>query len=128
MYSLHPVTIEDVSLFLSECAANESERRSIQRGAVGLQWLERGDSRAPDLVSHALAAFLAERQPSFVLLEISLSNWEAQIDRGVGMLLRPLARLLIDAGLERALAQRFPIRLDHAKGMMGGAVIIAAYK
>ena len=123
MYSLHPVTTDDVTAFLSECTTNASERRAVQRGAVGLQWLERGDSRAPDLVSHALATFLAEQRPSFVLFEISLTNWEAQIDRGVGMLLRPPARLLIDAGMERALAQRFPIRLDHTKGMMGGAFV-----
>ena len=35
------------------------------------------------------------------MTEISLTNWEAQIDRGIGMLMRPPARILIDAGMER---------------------------
>jgi hypothetical protein len=41
------------------------------------------------------------------------------------MLMRPPARLLIDAGFEPALARTLPIRLDMSRGMMGGAYIPA---
>lgn len=125
MFSLHPVTIEDVSAFLTETAAGTSNSQASCRGALGLQWLASDDSRGPGAVGQALAEFLAERWPCFVLSEISLTRWEAAIDRGVGMLLRPPARLLIEAGLERAIARRLPIRLDHDGGVMAGAYIPA---
>lgn len=118
MFSLHPVTIDDVRTFLAECAASADVP-----GARGLERLRRGDSQGTDMVGQALTAFLAERQPSFVLTDISLTNWEAQIDRGIGMLMRPPARILIDGGMERPLAQQFPIRLDHNAGYMAGAYI-----
>ena len=35
------------------------------------------------MVGHALATYLAEQRPCFVLTETSLTNWEATIDRGV---------------------------------------------
>ena len=120
MFSLHPVTTSDVVEFLSACAAGTSER-----GAAGLEMLTRGDSRGPAAAGVALAEFLAARQPSFVLTEISFTNWEATIDRGLGMLLRPPARLLVDAGLDREIAKQFPIRLDHNGGMMAGAYVPA---
>jgi hypothetical protein len=120
VFSLHPVTIEDVRAFLAA-----SESNADKRGSRGLDWLCRGDSRGPEMVGQALATFLAGRQPSFVLTEISLTNWEAQIDRGIGMLMRPPARILIDAGMERGLAQRFPIRLDHSGGCMAGGYVPA---
>jgi hypothetical protein len=120
VFSLHPVTIDDVRAFLAA-----SDTSVDQGGALGLDWLRRSDSRGTGMVGQALAAFLAGHQPSFVLTEISLTNWEAQIDRGIGMLMRPPARILIDAGMERSLAQQFPIRLDHDAGSMAGAYVPA---
>jgi hypothetical protein len=120
VYSLHPVTTEDVRAFLVA-----SDTRADSGGAQALDWLRRGDSRATGMFGQALAAFLAERQPSFVLTEISLTNWEAQIDRGIGMLMRPPARILVDAGMDRSVAQQFPIRLDHNAGSMAGAYVPA---
>jgi hypothetical protein len=102
-----------------------SDTNADEYGARGLEWLRRRDSRGTGMVGQALAAFLAGRQPSFVLTEISLTNWEAQIDRGIGMLMRPPARILIDAGMERSLAQQFPIRLGHDAGSMAGAYVPA---
>lgn len=125
MFSLHPVTTEDVSAFLAECAAGQFETGALRRGAFGLEMLERADGRGPGVVGQALAVYLTERWPSFVLPDVSLTRWEAAIDRGVGMLLRPPARLLIEAGMGRELAQRFAIRLDHDGGMMVGAYVPA---
>lgn len=120
MFSLHPVTVSDVSEFLATAATG-----ATSPGATAIELVRRGDSRGPDLLGLALATFLANRRPSFVLSESSLTSWEAQIDRGIGMLLRPPARLLIDAGLERPLAQQLAIRLDHSGGSMAGAFVPA---
>jgi hypothetical protein len=120
VFSLHPVTIDDVRAFLAASDTNADEY-----GARGMERLRRSDSRGTEMVGQALATFLAGRQPSFVLTEISLTNWEAQIDRGIGMLMRPPARILIEAGMERSLAQQFPIRLDHNAGSMAGAYVPA---
>jgi hypothetical protein len=120
VFSLHPVTVADVSEFLAIAASSTDAP-----GALPIEMLRGGDSRGPELLGLALAAFLANRRPSFVLIETSLTSWEAQIDRGVGMLLRPPARLFVDAGLERSLAQQLAIRLDHAGGRMAGAFVPA---
>jgi hypothetical protein len=125
LFSLHPVTTEDVRIFLTESAAGASDNESIRRGSLGLASLSSGDSRGAGMVGHALATYLAEQRPCFVLTETCLTNWEATIDRGVGMLLRPPSRLLVDAGMDRGLAQHFPIRLDHNGGMMAGAYVPA---
>jgi hypothetical protein len=125
MYSLHPVTVNDVKRFLAQCGNPADERPSLRRGALGQEWMRCGDSRGPDLVSHALASFLAEEQISFAFEETNLTHWEASIERGIGMLLRPPSRLFVDAGMDRADAQRFPIRLDVGKGGMAGSYIPA---
>jgi hypothetical protein len=114
------VTVTDVSDFLAVAAQNTD-----CAGGFSIEMLRRGDSRGPNLLGLALATFLANRRPSFVLSETSLTSWEAQIDRGVGMLMRPPARLFIDAGLERSLAQQLAIRLDHDAASMAGAVVPA---
>jgi hypothetical protein len=120
VFSLHPVTVADVSEFLADVAISANSP-----GAMSIDMVRRGDSRGPDLLGLALATFLANRRPSFVLSESSLTSWEAQIDRGIGMFLRPPARILIDAGLERPLAQTLAIRLDHSGGSMAGAFVPA---
>ena len=120
VFSLHPVTVTDVAAFLEG-----AERGDNALGARALELLRRGDSRGPDQLGEALTTFLADRHPIFVLTEISLTNWEAQIDRGIGMMMRPPARLFIDAGMERPLAQQMSIRLDHNAGSMAGAFVPA---
>src|SRR4051812_44010475 len=87
--------------------------------------LARGDQRGADQLTHALAQLLARREPSFYHPGLSLTGLEARIDRGVGMLLRPPARIFVEAGFDEQLARRLPIRLDLSKGMMGGAFIPA---
>ena len=125
MYSLHPVTVDDVRSFLTECGEQSGRSDAVRQGSMGLERMERKDARGPDLASHALASYLAERRPSFAFEELSFSKWEAMIERGVGMLMRPPSRLFADAGMTRDLAQRFPIRLDHGRGAMAGAYVPA---
>ncbi len=84
-----------------------------------------GDSRGPDLVTHSLAAYLAQRHPTFAISDVSFSTWETSIDRGIGMLLRPPSRIFVDAGLDRQHAHQFPIRLDANRGAMAGSWIPA---
>ena len=98
---------------------------SIAEGENALRRIERGEESGVYGLTHALGSFLAERQPSFAHPGLSLSTWEARVDRGAGMLLRPPSRLLIDAGLDPAIARRIPIRLDMSRGMMGGAYLPA---
>ena len=54
---------------------------------------------------------------------MSFTNWEARIERGVGMMMRPPSRLFMDAGMSRDMASNFPIRLDTGKGSMAGAYV-----
>ncbi|MBA2276809.1 MAG: hypothetical protein H0W06_03515 [Chloroflexia bacterium] len=75
------------------------------------------------MVSHALALALSIEHPSFAQEGFGFTVWEARIDRGVGMLLRPPSRLLIDVGLDRDIARALPIRLDLHRGTMGGAFV-----
>ncbi len=122
MYSLHPITTELVVEFLTEVESG-SAIPNITRARQGVAWLNAGDSRGPDVISHALATFLTARGPAFAMADVSLSGWEASIDRGVGMLLRPPSRIFVDAGMSRSRAQEFPIRIDQQRGMMAGAYV-----
>lgn len=125
MYSIHPIATEDLRAFIDACQRGQAGSAGAERGSVGLEWLRRNDSRGPDLLTSGLALFLAERGPSFVFPETSLSMWEATIERGIGMYLRPPSRLFVEAGIERALVQQLPIRLDASAGMMGGSYVPA---
>ena len=125
MYSLHPIVPAAVCDFVFACQGNRPGGPGVERGVAGFEWLRRDDSRGSDLVTSGLALFLAERRPTFVFPDSSLSKWEASIERGIGMYLRPPSRLFVDAGLERELVQRLPIRLDGSGGMMGGSFIPA---
>lgn len=82
-----------------------------------------GDEKAANRISLGLAWALAEQQPSYLIPGFGLSIWEARIDRGVGMLLRPPSRLFLDAGMNAASSRAMPIRLDPQLGMMGGAYV-----
>lgn len=125
MYSLHPVTSDYVRAFLDACSGGETRDPVLEHARQGLAWMRVGDSRGPDLVTHSLATYLAQRLPSFVIPDVSFSTWEASIDRGIGMLLRPPSRIFVDAGLDRQHAHQFPIRLDSNRGTMAGSWIPA---
>lgn len=71
------------------------------------------------------ARLLLSESPTFAGPGASLTVWESHIDRGIGMLLRPPARLFIEAGLDPALARQLPIRVVPGGGAMAGAVIPA---
>ena len=120
--SLHPVTIELASDFVAGRSADGSAVATRLRDE-SLRGLEEGRNRGPDEVAFAFGAFLAERDRSFAGPSLSFTFWEARVDRGIGMLLRPPSRLLIDAGMDVTLARRLPIRLDNAGGRMGGCYI-----
>jgi hypothetical protein len=109
VYTLHLITTADVAAFLAQ-------RDDIRAGMA---------ERQKRQVMVDLAVYLAGWNPTWYFDEISLSGMEASIERGIGMMLRPLSRILIDAGLDRAIAQQFPIRLDANTGPAGGAYIPA---
>ena len=93
---------------------------SARQGLVGAR---AGNEEAANAVSHALALALSTEHPSFAQDGFGLTAWEARIERGVGMLLRPPSRLLMDAGLDSSAARTLPIRLDLNRGTMGGAFV-----
>lgn len=89
----------------------------------GFERARQGQERGLHELTAAFGQIAASQHPSFAHEGLSLTAWEAQIDRGAGMLMRPPARLLIEAGLDPALGHRIAIRLDFTLGMMGGAYI-----
>lgn len=107
--SLHPIEDEVVRAYVAGLPADMVVR------AAG------GSLRAANALTFGLAAELAQRGPSFASRPFGLSFWEAQVDRSLGMLMRPPARLFIEAGLERRASQSMPIRLETQGGTMGGA-------
>jgi hypothetical protein len=125
MFSLHPIRTSEVRAFIEACQRGGSPSPGVEKGSIGFEWMRRNDSRGPAMLTSGLALFLAERGPTFVFPDASLSKWEATIERGIGMYLRPPSRLFVDAGIERAVVQSLPIRLDSSGGMMGGAYVPA---
>lgn len=115
--SLHPVTVDDARAFLAEIAVAPPRR---------LAAVPETSNGYPAAFGHAFASFLADRDVSFVMPGVSLTTWEARVDRGVGMLLRPPSRLFVEAGLPIEAARRLPIRLDAGGGMAAGAYVPAA--
>ena len=115
--SLHPVTGDDARAFLAILAVLPPGR---------LATVPETSNRYPNALGHEFASFLADRAVSFVLPGLSLSTWEARVDRGIGMLLRPPSRLFVEAGMPVEAARRLPIRLDAGGGMMAGAYVPAS--
>ncbi len=96
----------------------------VTRAALqGMERARQGQERGLHEVTAAFGQAAAAQHPSFAHEGLSLTSWDAQIDRGAGMLMRPPARLLIEAGLDPALGRRLAIRLDFTLGMMGGAYV-----
>ena len=93
--------------------------------ARALEAIRQGDEDAANVITLGLARALAQAHPVFVHEGFGLTPWEARVDRGVGMLMRPPSRLFVDAGLDRETVQAMPIRLDLQRGLMGGAYVPA---
>ena len=75
-------------------------------------------------VTGGMAMLMADSFPSFHADGAGLTQWEAMIDRGVGMIMRPPARIFVDHGHNPYLIDKMPIRLDLQGGFpMGGAWI-----
>jgi hypothetical protein len=128
LVSLHPLPEGAVSSFLQLIAGGQSADGTTAAGFASQFWfrsLAQNPSPRPNELSFGLAAWLATWQPVFAQRGLSLSSWEARVDRGSGMVLRPPSRLFIDAGLDPDLARRMPIRIESGDSMMGGAWIPA---
>lgn len=82
-----------------------------------------GREDAANRITLGLAWALAGEHPVFAREGFGLTTWEARIDRGIGMLLRPPSRVFADAGMDRRSLQAMPIRLEVQAGMMGGAYV-----
>ncbi|MCC6313901.1 MAG: hypothetical protein IT337_07790 [Thermomicrobiales bacterium] len=134
--TLHPFDEETVRRYVAAVrgdAAPETvvpndpnwSRRVVERARAGYARAVAGDEAGANAVSLGLARALAALQPTFVLPGAALTPWEARIDRGVGMLMRPPSRLFGEAGLAVPAARAMPIRLDPGAGMMGGAFVPA---
>jgi hypothetical protein len=129
LYSLHPIPDNAASTFLQLLSplALPADGNTVD-DLRGRFWFDRiagsGNPRPNDL-TFGLGAWLATREPVFARPGLSLSSWEAQVDRGSGMLLRPPSRLFIDAGLDPVIARAMPIRIERGDGMMGGAWVPA---
>lgn len=129
LYSLHPFPDGAAEAFLRRVDehgvitdGNTEEDLSDQFWFRRI--VQRSPPRANDL-SFGFAAWLALRQPVFAKQGLSLSTWEARIDRGSGMLLRPPSRLFGEAGLDVGIARAMPIRMASGDSMMGGAFLPA---
>lgn len=74
-------------------------------------------------VSAGLARAMSDSHPTFHYNGFGLTPWEAQFDRGIGMIMRPPARAFVDNGVHPIVTGKMPIRLDLQGGIMGGAWI-----
>lgn len=81
------------------------------------------DENSANRITTALARAMAEANPTFHLEGFGLTPWEAMIDRGIGMLMRPPARVFVDNDIHPLIVHSMPIRLDLQGGIMGGAWI-----
>jgi hypothetical protein len=130
LITVHPLDPEVVRLYVAVLGGDEPVPDAWQAwwspalpGAIGEA--RRGSERAANQLTHGLAQALAGQWPSYFQQGFGFTTWEARIDRGVGMLLRPPSRLFVEAGLPEPVARAMPIRLDLQEGMMGGAWIPA---
>jgi hypothetical protein len=129
LYSLHPLPEEETVVFLQRIAPGESSADGNTPAGVASQFWYRkvagNPQPRPSDLSFGLAGWLAMGQPVFAHQGLSLSSWEARVDRGSGMLLRPPSRLFGDAGLDPAIARAMPIRIEGGDAMTGGAYVPA---
>lgn len=124
-YSLHPFSESEVAKFVAAIQNGRQDPTLVQAAIAGYADAMAGKEAGTYRITHSLALYLAMDHPSFVFPGLSLSSWEARIDRGIGMMMRPPSRLFVDAGLDPSVSRMMPIRLDPNIGMMGGAWIPA---
>jgi hypothetical protein len=128
MMSLHPLDERIVARFVASLRGEREPDPAWQawwpsRAAVLMERMRVGDERASNEITLALANALGAEAPTFAAPGFGLTLWEARVDRGVGMYLRPPARLFRDAGMELDVVRSMPIRIDTNLGPMGGAYI-----
>lgn len=81
------------------------------------------DESAANCIGVGLVRAMADTHPSYHEDGFGFTTWEAQFDRGIGMYMRPPARVFVDNGVSPAVTGRMPIRLDLQGGIMAGAWI-----
>jgi hypothetical protein len=126
--SLHPLDDEVVKRFVAAVTGESAPEPAWQgwwpRDVPGLlDRMRAGDERASNEITVRLAWALGTRHPTFAAPGFGLTLWEARVDRGIGMYLRPPARLFRDLGMGLDVLRAMPIRVDTNLGMMGGAYI-----
>ncbi len=128
MMSLHPLDDRIVARFV-ESIGGGAEPDPAWRAwwpdssGVLMERMRAGDERASGQITLALAYALGSEAPTFAAPAFGLTLWEARVDRGVGMYLRPPARLFRDCGMDLAVVRAMPIRVDTNLGPMGGAYV-----
>lgn len=129
LYALLPLPEDEVRTFVERIASDGSPvDGNTPEAVISQRWFRSiaGNSTPrPNDISFGLAAWLATMQPVFAMQGLSLSCWEARVDRGSGMLLRPPSRLFGEAGLDASIARSMPIRIETGDGTMGGAYVPA---
>ncbi len=131
LHPLDPVVVRRYADALIDAAVAPPLRdqawagQAMEHARRGYDAARQGDESGANLVSQGLGRFLAAAHPSFLGDGVVPTVLEARIDRGVGMLVRPPARLFGDAGLATMAARSMPIRLDLGRGGMGGAHVPA---
>ena len=128
--SLHPIDEAVVGRFMAALTGDGEPDAAWQgwwpdRPPVLLERMRAGDERAANEVTLRLAWALGTQHPTFAAPGFGLTLWEARVDRGVGMYLRPPSRLFRDFGFELDVLRTMPIRVDTNLGVMGGAFIPA---
>ncbi len=128
--SLHPIDIETVRRYVAALNGETPHPSWARAYSASLRndtlRARDGDERAAIRITYGLALALVQVAPVFTCRDaFGLSFWEAQVDRPLGMLMRPPARLFIETGLDTLAARAMPTRLDFQMGMMGGAYIPA---
>lgn len=128
--SLHPLDEEIVTRFVVAVTGEAPPDPAWQpwwprEVPVLLERMRAGDERAANELTLRLAWALGTRHPTFAAPGFGLTLWEARVDRGVGMYLRPPARLFRELGLGLDVLRTMPIRVDTTLGLMGGAFVPA---
>lgn len=126
--SLHPF---DMTIAEAYIAAVRGEAPPDPRWAAwwrddlrtALDELGEGREEAANRLTSGLALAMMTDHPAFLQEGFGFTTWEARVDRGVGMLMRPPARIFIDVGVDRRAVEAMPIRLDLQDGVMGGAYV-----
>ncbi len=131
LFSLHPLPELEVATYLRRIASREQPADGNTNGDLAAQFWYRahGCKSTPRPNDRALRSDwldVAHGSRSLHDQGLSLSSWEARVDRGSGMMLRPPSRLFVDAGLDADTARA---NADSHRGggdaMMGGAFVPA---